>query len=577
MKRIVATLLIVLTLMTALPVVASAAIVLPFTYHCSDAQITEVSTEANTNTLTFTFTADTEQASVFLKAKAGKKIEVFADSAKTCPVPLNTLGLLTVHMDQKTTVLYLRATANQVSEEYQLIFVSPRKYVDYQDEINISAWSLPYLSYCNENGLGIIYGDENGNALPLNNMTRYEIAAVAARFLGLDCSKFTAETSPFSDTLVQWAKPSVCALTQLGIISGHKHGNAYYYKGQNNVTRQEVAIIMVKMLQLAAGETDAAKAQYAAEKETFEKKLATFADQQRIASWARPYMALAVAKYRFMSGAKESGKLYLNPTKPITREEMTAMVAREMGFDIDPLLEELLQNVKDKMSASDKVPAALKAPLQSAYNTANTAKSSSSAGKKNNAYSKLYHIYDLISHPRLVYLSPSNQMANAYTGPNTNEGAQMQAVAALLKPMLEEMGFSVFIADVKTPLDQRAVEAKKMKADVYVAIHSNATGIKNSGSWQGSIIFHSDNIGSQRLAASVDKYLSALTPTVDKGIVNDSKAELPYKEIRLPEMANILAEVEYHDYAPYANWIINNKPKLAKAFASGILKYFLWY
>ncbi|MBQ6948037.1 MAG: S-layer homology domain-containing protein [Clostridia bacterium] len=576
MKRLISILLIVLLCLTAFSTVAFAAVIdLPFTYHSSEANI---SFDEQTSTLLFTLNENVSQTTVFLQPKYGVTIQVYADVAKTQPVELKTdLGILTVTLGQKDTYLYLTATDDDETTEYTLCFVSPRAVIKYRDSINISDWAFPYMSFCNDAGMGIIHGDENGNALPRNNLSRHEIAAVAARFLGLDCSKFNVDNAPFEDSLAPWAKSSVCALNQLGIINGHKDGKYYYYRGNDNVTRQEVAIIMVNILLYAQRSSQTAEEIYTSEKETFEQCLSGFADEIYISEWARPYMALAIKHFGFLSGSKEEGKLYLHPKRHITREEMTAIVARELGFDIDLLMNDLLTQVKKKLNNLKKVPAALRTPLTDAYNHAVSAQKGTNVGKKNAAYSKLYLINDLMLHPRLVYLSPSNQMANAYTGPNTNEGAQMQAVAALLKPMLEDMGFSVFIADVKTPLDQRAVEAKKMKADIYVAIHSNATGIKNNGSWQGSIIFHSDNLGSQRLAASVDKYLSALTPTVDKGIINDSKTKLPYKEIRLPEMANILAEVEYHDYAPYANWIINNKPKLAEAFASGILKYFLWY
>jgi len=32
--------------------------------------------------------------------------------------------------------------------------------------------------------------------------------------------------------------------------------------------------------------------------------------------------------------------------------------------------------------------------------------------------------------------------------------------------------------------------------------------------------------------------------------------------------------VEFHDYKPYAEWIVSNRKKLAKAFADGIWEYF---
>lgn len=543
---------------------------LPFVITSSQGEIT---TDLTTATITLSYPADTQTDLLYITPKETNQIRLFAAPGMRQPITMGKNGLLTVTMAQKYTTLYLHCKVENTITKYTLHFISPRSPVLYRDMINVSDWALPYLNFCNENGLGIIRGNEKGDAAPLDFMTRYEIATVSTRFLATDRTQFSLAKLNYSDELVNWAEDAVNALTQMGIISGHKIKNEYYYSGDSNVTRQEVAKILVNMLLLH--EKYSAQELYDQNKEAYEQALSLFADEKSIAPWARPYVAVAICHYKFLNGSKENGKLYIHPDSNITRQEMTAMIARRMGYDANILLDNLIQKVQTEIPDFAEVPAVLQTPLKAAYNKAFKVNTKGTVQQKELAYSKLYIVADLIFRPRLVYLSPSRQMANAYTGIDTNEGAQMQAIAARLQPMLEAMGFVVYMAKVETTLEQRAAEAKELGADIYVSIHSNATGTQNNGQWQGSIVFHSNNPGSQQLAQSISKYVSALTPTNDKGIRNEGNAYVPYTEIILPQMANILAEVEYHDYAQYARWIYANKRNLAQAFANGILDYFL--
>jgi hypothetical protein len=273
------------------------------------------------------------------------------------------------------------------------------------------------------------------------------------------------------------------------------------------------------------------------------------------------------------SGSDENGKLYLRPKRDISRQEMTIIVARELGYDIDVILNDLITRVQNELANTNRAESML-TDVRKALSKASKTFRTGTDEQKESAYNKLYKEAKNLLYAYVVYLSPSNQIHNEYTGVATTEGEQMQAVADLLKPMLEKQGFIVYISDPNSKIDTRAADAKEKRADIYVAIHSNATASGNDGSAQGSIIYHSNNKGSEKLAKKVSYYLSALTPTNDKGIHNDSYAELPFREIREPEMANILAEVEFHDYADYASWIVANKKGLAKAFADGIWDYF---
>lgn len=191
----------------------------------------------------------------------------------------------------------------------------------------------------------------------------------------------------------------------------------------------------------------------------------------------------------------------------------------------------------------------------------------------------------------LIYLSPSNQMSNAYAGIDTTEGKEMQAVAKVTQEVLLSLGYRVYTADVNTPIKDtneygkeykedgvltRAEQAKEMGAEAYVAIHSNAFGNANDGKYQGTTVYYGgQNEGSKELAQFIFNRVGALTPTKDNGIHDDiyeSKInkQTPYAEIWRPAMANLILEVEYHDYHTYAKWITEHTRELGEAIAYGI-------
>lgn len=196
----------------------------------------------------------------------------------------------------------------------------------------------------------------------------------------------------------------------------------------------------------------------------------------------------------------------------------------------------------------------------------------------------------------LIYLSPSNQIHNKYNGVDATEGYEMQAVAKVTEQVLSELGYRVFYADLDTPIKDetnkygqeykedgittRAEEAEALGAEAYVAIHSNAVGYTNNGKYQGTTVFYGgQNEGAKELSQFIYDRVAPLTPTKDKGIHDDiyeSKVngQTPYAEIWRPKMANLIIEVEYHDYKQYAKWITEHTKELGEAIAYGIDDYF---
>lgn len=190
----------------------------------------------------------------------------------------------------------------------------------------------------------------------------------------------------------------------------------------------------------------------------------------------------------------------------------------------------------------------------------------------------------------VVYLSPENRK-NEYTGVKANESDEMYKVANLMKPMLEKLGYTVYIADrslsIREEGNNRALEAAELGADVYVALHTNATGRGNNGSAHGTICFYNgQNEGAKELSQFIYAALSELMPWNDRGIHDDIlesrlNGQKPYAEVKRPTMANLICEVEFHDYNASdgnggAIWITKNTENIAKAITKGIDDYFEW-
>jgi len=89
-----------------------------------------------------------------------------------------------------------------------------------------------------------------------------------------------------------------------------------------------------------------------------------------------------------------------------------------------------------------------------------------------------------------IYLSPSNQPNNKYIVGDTNEKAEMETVAKIIKSILDsEYECETVLATLALgiDLDERSAEAKSNGCDIYLAIHSNA-GVNNTAS--GAVAFY---------------------------------------------------------------------------------------
>jgi hypothetical protein len=202
----------------------------------------------------------------------------------------------------------------------------------------------PYVDSLNNGGYGIFQGDNNKNLNVNAKITRYEVAAVATRVLGLDVNHFTdgyAAVGYYADKIVDWAAPYVRAVSKVGIMNGHKEGEKLYFLGEQLATREQVIKVLVNAVVLSKGGNvtmdvggtqilaDAAATYYNKHKTTVDLAYSNykFQDTAKVSPWAEPYIRLAVAEFNMIGGSNEGGKLYLNPGAPIIRSEVIKIVS----------------------------------------------------------------------------------------------------------------------------------------------------------------------------------------------------------------------------------------------------------
>jgi N-acetylmuramoyl-L-alanine amidase len=182
-----------------------------------------------------------------------------------------------------------------------------------------------------------------------------------------------------------------------------------------------------------------------------------------------------------------------------------------------------------------------------------------------------------------IYLSPSRQSYNTYAVGNTTEKEQMEALANIINNILKneyDCESVIATSSLNIDINGRTEEAKAMGCSVYLALHSNSGG---EGKASGAIAFyHPNNIESFNLATNIVKELNAICPIKSnryEAVINGMTAfnNYGYGEIRAPAekgLTPVLAETDFHDNPQTAQWIIDNKDLIAKAYVKAITETF---
>lgn len=407
--------------------------------------------------------------------------------------------------------------------EYFIVYDDSIDVLDFKD-VYKGYWGYKHIRRAAQAGFFVgLSPTEFGVA---DGMTRAQFCQMIYQIYRDDVSVITREKpAQFTDVNVgSWYYEAVTACAESGIVNGRGDGT---FDPNSKITRQDVAVIMmnvlsgadaVKEIDVDVALADANKAGIAA------------GDFEDTSEYAKKYVAAALGVIYY---GDEKGNI--NPKSNITRAECAAMCSNLYFKDFtDPEPEKKVVYLSPE---GDK--------------------------------SKVYAIWDR-----------GDEQKSQYT-----EHIQTSLIAQKVKDLLEQLGYEVHIADPTlsirdkdkndNPQDYRGAEAKRLGADAYIAIHTNAgPSGENNGRYQGTTCYYNgNNEGAKELSDLIYRYLSELTPTKDRGSLNDMLTAKPFAEIRLPEMANVLIEVEFHDYANYAQWIVDNIDKIAAEIARGTDEY----
>lgn len=128
-------------------------------------------------------------------------------------------------------------------------------------------------------------------------------------------------SDPFADMQGHWAKDYVSMLYYSKVLAGSTGSDGkLYFRPDDSMTRQEFVVSLIRFLN--------------ADTEKYADTALPFADAGKIASWAVPAMKAAYA-CGYVGGSSANGKLYANPTSPISRQESMVILSRALSVTAD--------------------------------------------------------------------------------------------------------------------------------------------------------------------------------------------------------------------------------------------------
>lgn len=172
----------------------------------------------------------------------------------------------------------------------------------------------------------------------------------------------------------------------------------------------------------------------------------------------------------------------------------------------------------------------------------------------------------------IVYLSPSTQEANLYYDGNGSEEYYMNLIADAMMPYLEASGITVVRntpEDTALTLAQKSNEAK---ADLHLALHSNAAPENLAGKLRGTdVYYYMGSTWGQRAADIIANNFSLISPTPQ---LVDVIPTVSLAELRRTKAPSVLVEIAYHDNPDDANWIRSNIRDIARNLSASVADYF---
>ncbi len=168
-----------------------------------------------------------------------------------------------------------------------------------------------------------------------------------------------------------------------------------------------------------------------------------------------------------------------------------------------------------------------------------------------------------------IYLSPSNQSGNLYATGNTNEKVQCHKIAKACVNYLKKAGFEVKCT-YNLDMFERVKESNAFKADMHVAVHTNATGKHNVTGGTQILLY---NLEGERKKAG-QAVLNRLAPITPGKSAERLIAKPDFYECKAANGLTVYCECEFHDTKTGSDFIIKNTTAIGEAIAKGICDYY---
>ena len=152
---------------------------------------------------------------------------------------------------------------------------------------------------------GVIKGYEDGTFRPERNITRAEFAALLVRALNLPVPDHAELAFKDKDKIPEWAHSYIAAAVDAKLILGYEDDT---FRADKQINREEICAVMVRAFGIAL-ESDVEH---------------SFADDDQMSEWARPYIA-AAANAGLMNGR---GDNRFAPKQLATRAEAAVVILR---------------------------------------------------------------------------------------------------------------------------------------------------------------------------------------------------------------------------------------------------------
>ncbi len=153
---------------------------------------------------------------------------------------------------------------------------------------------------------GVIMGNEKGEALPFENITRAEATAILLRFLGLSPLPIQGTVRIFDDvTSDKWYYREVLSAYHYGLVKGDSENT---FSPDRNITRQEITVMVVRALQYAGLSCT-------------KRQVENISDIEEVSEWAKEAYELIGSNYisDYDATDSENPVRMLKPQKAATR------------------------------------------------------------------------------------------------------------------------------------------------------------------------------------------------------------------------------------------------------------------